>query len=155
MKNYIKNSLITDVLVQIPLFMSYDIDRHSTYDSYLSLFILECLIFLKYFNLKQVFQRLVFKIQEFEGMSKWIPLIELVFIVTIVGHIVALLWHVLAVIETEIYGYDNTWLHINNYENLEVWQFFFFRIFYKWYAKYLFSYYWAVSTMVTILLYIP
>ena len=61
----------------------------------------------------------------------------------IVDHIAALLWHVLAVYEKEVLGYDNTWLHVNGY------------IDYPWLNKYIVSFYWAVSTMVTILLYIP
>jgi len=35
--------------------------------------------------------------------------------VIIVDHIAALLWHVLAVYEKEVLGYDNTWLHVNGY----------------------------------------
>jgi len=49
-----------------------------------------------------------------------LPLLDLFFMIIIVSHFVALLWHALAEFEASYLNYTNTWLHMNDYYDLEV-----------------------------------
>jgi len=44
-------------------------------------------------------------------MKNYVKLLELVGFIYKLAHIIAYLIHVLAIIEFEYYGYENTWLH--------------------------------------------
>ncbi|KRX00264.1 Cyclic nucleotide-binding protein [Pseudocohnilembus persalinus] len=106
-------------------------------------YILELFIFLKIVSLMATFKRIERFCTENESIAQWFPLLILCVRVLLLAHIVGLIYHSVAVIEINYFDVDNTWINIMGFENS------------PWYTKYFHSIYWSVSTMVTILLYLP
>ncbi|KRW98950.1 Cyclic nucleotide-binding protein [Pseudocohnilembus persalinus] len=125
-KNYYskKNSnnldtFITDIFAQIPLIVAYFINENSSYTLITTSFLLEFLIFMKWFSLKNVYQRLERVMTENEKIADC------------------------------YFNEEKTWLHTQPQDLPYLY------IDSHWTTVYIAAYYWAVCTMVTILIYIP
>ncbi|KRX00746.1 Cyclic nucleotide-binding protein [Pseudocohnilembus persalinus] len=142
-KNYIKNGLLSDILAQIPLFVAAFLTKNVPNYLLVVGFILEFLIFLKLVYLSTTFKRLERVLSESDRGAQFFPLIQMIVGILVIAHFNALLYHGLALIEVKLFDEPNSWLQTQDKINK------------PWGEIYIHALYWSISTMVTILLYLP
>lgn len=140
--NYIKSWLIIDLVASFPYTWVSSTDDSGVTSSKVLLILkflrtLKILRLLRIFKLKRIISRIEAIIELSVFLNAMVGFLKLSVIILFIGHWIACAWHYVAVIES--FNYPNTWL-TNMY----------LQGFGGWYDEYIFSFYWATTTMITV-----
>lgn len=97
---------------------------------------LKILRLLRALKLKKIFGKLEDYLQLSMTFNAILACMRLCFLMICIAHWFACIWHLIAVFETN--DFPNTWLTVTNVENAD------------WNIRYIYSIYWAITTMVTV-----
>ena len=124
---YMKNDLFLDSISLVPF----------AFAIYFQSKFVQLFFIIRVFNLKNIVNNLNEYNQLNEKIQGIIDLIKLLFIITFLSHLIACIWHYLAIIEID-QGISPNWL--SKYYLLD----------YSWQDRYIYSLYWSLTTMITI-----
>ena len=127
-RHYFVTRFWPDFLALIGLFVEL-IDP----DSYLALF-----YFLKIYSLLYVNEKLMNRFQFSYKVKGVKDLIMLFFLIVLIAHLIACAWSFISDPNLEYNKYNLTWIKENHIESRE------------WYITYLYAYYWAIITVMTV-----
>jgi hypothetical protein len=93
-KNYKKTYMMSDIIAYIPLIVAYNVSPDSSNSLIIIAFVLEFLVFAKWFSLLNVMSRVERVFTENDTVALYWPIMQLFVIVFFFGHIVGLIYNV-------------------------------------------------------------
>lgn len=137
LRRYLKISFALDLISLFPLFLFLIFYEEIPFEDNFNLLPL-CFFFrLKHF--KRIYQRILEKFMLKEKFENLIGLVKILFVSILVAHIFACIWHRAAYVSNRVNnGYEMNWVIKNGSQTKE------------WTSRYLYSFYWAIVTMMTV-----
>lgn len=137
LKRYLKYSFVLDTISLFPLFLFLNFYEEIPFEDNLNLLPL-CFFFrLKHF--KRIYQKILEKFMLKEKFENLIGLVKILFISILVAHIFACIWHRSAYVSNLVNnGFEMNWVIKIGSQTKE------------WKSRYLYSFYWAIVTMMTV-----
>lgn len=125
--NYIKNGFIFDMIALIAMLIYVFIRLENSYQWVILPFLF------KAYNIRTIIQNF----ENYIDLGDFFEFFSLIFKVIFMAHIYACLWHYIS-FESVQNGDKETWIHEKNLQDS------------SWQIRYIYSFYWALTTMVTV-----
>ncbi|KAL4432327.1 hypothetical protein ABPG74_011086 [Tetrahymena malaccensis] len=139
-KKYLKQNFFTDATTTIVLFSKIYFSElplfYNPDDSFV-IYLINCLVFLKFKSIAQKTSRFDEIMQSKESQKHKLRLLKLIIQIVLIAHAFAIGWNIMAIIENNN-GIQNTWLSQKDIQND------------SWITKYIYSFYWCITTMTTV-----
>ncbi|EAR84285.2 cation channel family protein (macronuclear) [Tetrahymena thermophila SB210] len=139
-KKYLKQNFFTDMTATIVLFSKIYFSQFPLFynpgDSFV-LYLINSLVFLKLKSIVQKTSRFDEIMQSKESQKHKLRLLKLIIQIILIAHSFAVGWNIMVIIENNN-GIQDTWLSQKQIQNE------------SWITKYIYSFYWCITTMTTV-----